>query len=477
MNRALTKHYIISIAMEGPLAHRQFRRLFAAQVAALIGTGLLTFALSLLLHDLSGENVTLVLGRVLALKMIAYVVVAPIATVFLRFAPRRQVLVWLDIVRAVSVLCLPWVNEVWQVYLVIVVLNTSAAAFKPLFQATVAHVLTDEADYTRALSLTRLSYDLENLLSPALSVLLLLVVSYPILFVTNGVLFLLSAVLVLGTTLPGVPRDNHGSEASQSMRFMQGLSIYLLTPRLQSLLALNLSVAATGAMVLVNSIALVQSQLGRGEGGLALVMMCLGVGSMITAFFLPSLLRYWPEGALMRIGVGLSSSALLAGTLLPLELPTVGALWFIVGLGNSAVQTAGSRLLRRSALPQQWPDVFAAHFSLSHACWLVFYPLAGWLYWLSPTSAFLGLGVIGLGGLIISLGLWRSYHEHPITHEHPAMAHAHDGGHDGVHQPRDSTLVGTSRTTVHSHAALRHSHRIIIDAHHPRWPRRSSYNS
>ncbi len=37
------------------------------------------------------------------------------------------------------------------------------------------------------------------------------------------------------------------------------------------------------------------------------------------------------------------------------------------------------RLLRRSAHTEDRPALFAAHFSLSHACWLIAYPTVGWL--------------------------------------------------------------------------------------------------
>jgi hypothetical protein len=36
----------------------------------------------------------------------------------------------------------------------------------PLFQSTIPEILKEERDYTRALSLSRLAYDLESLLSP-----------------------------------------------------------------------------------------------------------------------------------------------------------------------------------------------------------------------------------------------------------------------------------------------------------------------
>ncbi|SIO42353.1 hypothetical protein SAMN05444722_2049 [Rhodovulum sp. ES.010] len=52
---------------------------------------------------------------------------------------------------------LPFVTEVWQVYLLIFLLQWASAAFTPTFQATVPDVLPDESRYTRALSLSRLA--------------------------------------------------------------------------------------------------------------------------------------------------------------------------------------------------------------------------------------------------------------------------------------------------------------------------------
>jgi len=52
------------------LKHRTYRRLFVAQVIALVGTGLMTVALGLLAYDLAGERAGVVLGTALAIKMI-----------------------------------------------------------------------------------------------------------------------------------------------------------------------------------------------------------------------------------------------------------------------------------------------------------------------------------------------------------------------------------------------------------------------
>jgi MFS family permease len=183
--------------MLNTLRNRTFRHLFAAQLVALVGTGLATVALGLLAWQLAGADAGLVLGTALAIKMIAYVTLAPVAAALAERLPRRAFLVALDLIRAGVVLFLPFVTEVWQVYVLIFVLQAASAGFTPAFQATIPDVLPDERDYTNALSLMRLTEDLEQLLSPILAAGLLTVVSFPVLFGGTVAGFVLSALLVV----------------------------------------------------------------------------------------------------------------------------------------------------------------------------------------------------------------------------------------------------------------------------------------
>ena len=184
------------------LANRTYRHLFLAQVIALAGTGLATVALGLLAYELAGAQAGAVLGTALAIKMIAYIGVAPVAAAFAERLPRRAMLVSLDLVRALVALALPFVSEVWQVYVLIFVLQSASAAFTPTFQATIPDVLPDEEDYTRALSLSRLAYDLESVASPMLAAALLTVISFHNLFGGTVIGFLASAALVASVLLP-----------------------------------------------------------------------------------------------------------------------------------------------------------------------------------------------------------------------------------------------------------------------------------
>lgn len=86
-------------------------------------------------------------------------------------------------------------TEIWQVYVLIFLLQAASAGFTPAFRATIPDILPDDADYTRALSLSRLAYDLESLVSPMLAAALLTVVSFPALFGGTVTGFLASAAV------------------------------------------------------------------------------------------------------------------------------------------------------------------------------------------------------------------------------------------------------------------------------------------
>ena len=122
--------------MLSPLANRTYRHLFLAQVLSLLGTGLATVALGLLAYELAGADAGAVLGTALAIKMVAYVGVAPVAGAFVHLVPRRTLLVALDVARAAVALLLPFVTEVWQVYVLIGVLQSCSAALGSLIVST-----------------------------------------------------------------------------------------------------------------------------------------------------------------------------------------------------------------------------------------------------------------------------------------------------------------------------------------------------
>ncbi len=452
-----------------PWAIASFRRLFAAQVIALVGTGLSTIALTLLAYDLVGGNAAAVLGTALACKMIAYVVFAPIVGGLAHRFARKRFLILMDVVRATTVLLFPLATEIWQIYLLIFLLNLFSAGFKPVFSATIPDIVKDEGAYTRALSMSRLAYDLENLLSPLLAGLALLFVTYSGLFAANAVAFLISAGLILVTRLPAArPSDRLGS-LSQQINF--GLLAYLRTPRLRGLLALYVCVASASAMVIVNTVVYVRETLGRSESDVALALGAAGAGSMLVALALPRMLDRWPDRPVMLAGTLLMAIGLAWMGVGP-SFETLLPAWFVIGAGWSAVQTPAGRLVNRSASAGDRPAYFSAQFALSHACWLVMYPVAGQLgarIGIEMTALVLTMVVILFASL--ATRLWPDDGDEPLAHVHDEVDHEHEHTHDEHHDHDHEGWEGDEpHRHPHRHGRIKHAHLFVIDDHHMSWP-------
>jgi len=432
------------------LQNRTYRQLFFAQVIALLGTGLATVALGLKAYDLAGADAGTVLGTALAIKMLAYIGIAPIASAVTGLLPRRTLLISLDMVRAGVALSLPFVSEIWQIYLLIFLLQSASAAFTPTFQATIPDVLPDEKDYTRALSLSRLAYDLENIISPLLAGLLLTVFSFPSLFNGTALGFTASALLVLSVTLPSPKAE---TQRTFVQRATLGTRIFLATPRLRGLLALNLVVASASAMVIVNTVVLVQNRFGLSEQATAWAFAAFGAGSMLIAVAMTRLSEKLSTRTLMLCGAVMVVTGLFAGLLINSYIWLL-SVWFVLGVALSLIQTPAGQLIRRSAHAEDRPALFAAQFALSHGCWLITYPLVGWLgALLSWPMTFGIMAVLASAALITSRLLWPEEDNDELWHSHDDLAeddpHWQEGGH------------------IHGHS---HRHHFVIDEKHPIWP-------
>lgn len=374
------------------LRNTVYARLFAAQVVALLGTGLLTVALGLLAFDIAGDAAGSVLGTALTIKMVAYVGVAPLIAALVDRLPRKAVLVTADIVRLAIALALPAVGETWQIYVLVFVLQSASATFTPAFQSLIPAVLPEPRDYTRALSLSRLAYDLEALLSPLIAGALLVVVTFHDLFAGTAIGFALSALLVVSTRVPGTGDESAASSFWQ--RLPAGAAVFARTPSLRFLLLTNMVVAAGTAIVLVDSVVYARAVFDLDDAALAIALACYGIGSLVTALSIPWLVDRAGVIRTMSIGVAVIVAGLLAAVIVTAVATASGAgweallgTWVLLGIGTSLVNTPSSRMLADASTPANRTLVYTAQFALSHACFLVTYPVAGWLGALSLTGA------------------------------------------------------------------------------------------
>lgn len=218
-------------------------------------------------------------------------------------------------------------------------------------------------------------------------------------------------------------------------------------------------------MVIVNTVVIVRGLFDRSDNDVALALASFGGGSMLAALILPRLLDRWPDRSVMVPAAASLSFTLVAFAAFMMTISTSGKsgvdaargeiwlalliTWTLLGVAYSAVQTPTGRLLRRSAQSQDRPAIFAAQFALSHACWLVTYPLAGWLGSVAGMPATLMvLGAISALGAVSAYTLWPAVDPEAIPHDHPELSSIHP----------------------HVIAGRRHEHAFMIDDLHQRWP-------
>ncbi|WP_409235526.1 MFS transporter [Streptomyces sp. PA5.6] len=389
-------------------AIRDYRHLFGAQVIALFGTGLTTVALGLLAYDLAGPRAGMVLGTALTIKMVMYVVIAPLAAAYVDRLPRRTLLVLLDVIRGAVVLALPLVSEIWHIYVLIGLLQAGSAAFTPTFQAVIPDIVTDESDYTRALSASQVASTMESLLSPVLAAVALTFMSFDLLFLGTSAGYLISALLVRSTRVPEARPSTHAKAWDKAAA---GIRTFVRTPRLRGIMALNLVVAAAGSIVVVNTVNHVRDGLGGAQSDVAWMLAASGTGTLVAALVLPRVLDRVAARAVMMTGAGI----LVAGTTAAMTLIATGVatwtgtaiIWTVIGIGMALIITPTGKVLRASVARNAIPEVFAAQFSLSHLAWLLTYPVAGWL----GTNAGLTLtwsllAVLAAAGATGALLLW-----------------------------------------------------------------------
>jgi MFS family permease len=435
-----------------PLANPSFRTLLAAQVASLLAIGLMTVAMSLTAYRIGGPAAAgQILGFLLAVKMVAYVGVAPLAEALFAGRSRKAVMAVLDVGRMGLLLPMAFATQTWQIAALALGFFAVSAGFTPLFQSVIPDLLGDEHAYSRALMWSRLAYTLESVLSPVLAALALQMIAAEYLFWVAASAFVASLVALLATRFP--PDSAPPRQGRFFARALAGMDIYRKTPRLRGLFLFNLALSLAMAWVLVNSVVVAGARLGDAERFFPVLMAFYGLGAGIGALCVPRLVAALDERRAMATGAALHAAL---GLCIALPLGHAGhmALWSGFGLAASLVLTPGGLVIARSARAEHRPAVFAAQFSVSHAGWLIAYPLAGAVsarVGLEPALLLLSALTVGLAA--VALRVWPARDPLAREHDHPGMPadHPHLRA-QPPHGPRQ-----------------RHAHAFHIDALHPQW--------
>ena len=384
---------------------QSYYRLFTGYALASLGGGVAVVALSLLAFELAPEEqeAAAIIGAALSIKTLAYVAGAPIAAAFVRGLPRRPLLASLDLARAAVILTLPWVTHSWQLLALVGVFTLASAAFTPAYQASVASLLPDPADYAKSLSRSRIVGEFEGFASPLVAGALLAVLSLTGVFTVAMAAFVASAALIARARLPA-PEPSPSGLA----RFGAGFPALFRDPALRGLVPMAVAAGAGAAAVMVETVPIVRGRFGLGGEEAAIALAVFGAGSLAGALALPRLLdRVAPRTVMLAAGA-LCALALGAGVAVRFY-ATLLALWVAVGAAVALAQAPALELIRRAVPEDRLQDVFAANISLTTAVAGLCFAAAGFLGGQAslPDATAAMAGLAAAGTLVAAL-LWRA---------------------------------------------------------------------
>ncbi|QLL29373.1 MFS transporter [Thermosynechococcus sichuanensis E542] len=422
------------------LRNRAFARLYAAQAINLIGDAFTWLGLGLLAFELAGENSGLWLSTALTLRVVIFVLLAPMAGVLADRLDRKGLMVTTHLVRMVLVSLFPFVSNGWQLYWLVALLSGCHALFTPTYTATLPLITTAE-ECPQAIALSNATYQLLSVLGPALAGSVAALFSTCSVFFLDALTFLVAAVLIAG--LPTALIVSREGSVPPRRGLLEELSVgsqcLWWDAAMRYGLLLQLVAAIAGAEILVNTVGYVQGTLQAGSQAYGSIMAALGVGATLAAVIWGSSCHRMSAVAVMGLGGILTVLPLLAAY--GANVPSLALLWAIAGIGKTLVNVPMQTVVAERVAVDLQGRVYGAQFAWSHLWWVLAYPLAGWFGSQFPAQHFFYAGLSSMVLFIAFVVLTQPWHLRHLPagfwHSHP---HDHSSEHDHCH--RLQGLVG-----------------------------------
>jgi MFS family permease len=383
-------------------ANHDFRALWLGQALAHLGQSIAYVAVALYVYELTGSAQEL--SFALALQLLPWVVIGPMAGLLADRLERKAVLVAAYFVQTSLLALLPFTSTLGQVY-ALVFLSSLLAPVASIVRAAALPAVTGQKLFVRGSSLDIVAYNAANVVGPPLGGWLVsLVGARPTFFVVVGC-FLGAALLSLQVVIPSPATENRRalgprmiwSDLREGVRFLVG------HPVLRFLLLLNCVSSLGWSAPNVAAIVYLTDTLGLGGQEYGLLRGTISLSMALGVYVLGRYARVLPRQRLLVGGVVLAGLAYVS----VLGKPGLGFLlflWFTSGIGWGA-----SWLMDNALWAEVTPDeVRGRVYSLAEAvvclAEVVTALLGGWLVnVLGPIQALAIMGgTIGLGAIALS---------------------------------------------------------------------------
>jgi predicted MFS family arabinose efflux permease len=387
--------------------HADFRRFFAAQLVAQIGSWMQTVAQSWLVLQLTASP--LKLGLIGTLQFGPILLFSILSGALADRLPKRRLLVVTQGVLGCQALALAALVasghvRYWHVAVLATGVGLANVLDAPARQSFVAEMV-GRADLSSAISLNSASFNAARIVGPSIGGLLIASFGVAPAFVCNGIGFAVAIAVILTLGARGLPQP--GSGAGVAEEILTGLRYVRRTREMMLALGLCFVVSFCVFNFTVYVPLVVRTVLGLGAEGFGFLMASLGVGAVSGALSLGMLGPRRPPRALMFASAALACGGLLGLSQVRAFWPAVAVLFvtgffgiMLVASTNTTMQLYSTDALRGRVM------------SIYTLVWGGVFPIGAFLVgamserW-GVQRALATNGTIGLTGLALLAGWWR----------------------------------------------------------------------
>lgn len=386
--------------------HADFRRFFAAQLVAQIGSWMQTVAQSWLVLQLTSSP--LKLGLIGTLQFGPILLFSIVSGALADRLPKKRLLIVTQSVLGGQALLLGALVyaghvEYWHVAVLATGIGLANVLDSPARQSLVAEMV-GRSDVSSAISLNSACFNSARIVGPSIGGLVIARYGIAPAFVANSIGFVIAIAMMASLRTRGLPQPGTGAGVGQEI--LTGLRYVWRKPEMMLSLGLCFMVSFCVFNFTVYVPLVVRTVLGLGAEGFGFLMASLGVGAVSGALSL-GMAGPRPPRPLMFAAAGLACGGLLGLSLVRSFWPAMAMLFLtgffgviaVVGC-NTTMQLASTDALRGRVM------------SIYTLVWGGVFPIGAFLVgamserW-GVQRALATNGTIGLTGVLLLLGWWR----------------------------------------------------------------------
>ena len=301
-------------------------------------------------------------GAVTAVRLIPAALMAPFAATVADAVRRELILVWIGLVRAVTLgaaaVLLTVGGSTGAVYGLAIAATIAQTLYRPAHSALLPALCTSPQQLTSANVLRGMLDSVAALGGPLVATVLLATSGVASVFAACAAASLVGGLVVLALPYDLPPRAPRSARTG-ARAVLQGFSTITADRGLLLITGLGAAQTFTRGCLTVFSVVVAIELLDLGEAGVGVLNAAVGAGAVLGSILTFGLVRRAGLAAWFGLGIALWGAPLVLLGIVP-EVPAAIALFAVVGVGNALIDVGGFTMLARLADETVLARMFAA---------------------------------------------------------------------------------------------------------------------